>query len=74
MSAPCAHQPLAPAHASGMSANGRKLVARIVNAVRGWNTRYRTRVRLADLDDRTLQDIGLTRHEARIESSRPFWQ
>ncbi|WP_170460446.1 DUF1127 domain-containing protein [Ruegeria arenilitoris] len=28
---------------------------------------------LARLDDRALQDIGITRSEALTEASRPFW-
>ena len=43
---------------------------------RGWTVcaaRWRQRRDLADLDDHILRDIGITRDEARRESSRPFW-
>ncbi len=33
----------------------------------------RERRRLAELDDRQLRDIGLTRHEAAREARRHFW-
>lgn len=34
---------------------------------------YRQRRALARLDDRALDDIGLTRAEAEAESRRPIW-
>lgn len=34
---------------------------------------HRQRQFLARLDDRTLQDIGLTRADALAEAARPFW-
>lgn len=73
MSAPSFHQPLAPAHASGIAAFGRKLARNVLVVVRAWHERNRTRHRLAELDDRTLHDIGLTRAEALAESRKPFW-
>ena len=33
----------------------------------------RTRLGLGRLDDHLLADIGLTRHEARTEATRPVW-
>ncbi|WP_102107843.1 DUF1127 domain-containing protein [Oceaniglobus roseus] len=33
----------------------------------------RQRRTLRDLDDAMLRDIGLTRHEALLESQRPLW-
>jgi uncharacterized protein YjiS (DUF1127 family) len=33
----------------------------------------RSRRKLAELDDRCIADIGLTRVEARYEAARPFW-
>jgi uncharacterized protein YjiS (DUF1127 family) len=35
--------------------------------------RQRTRRVLAQLDDRLLHDIGITREEARREAEKPFW-
>ncbi|MEZ5796698.1 MAG: DUF1127 domain-containing protein [Paracoccaceae bacterium] len=34
----------------------------------------RQRARLAQLDDRALRDIGITRAEAEAEARRPAWQ
>jgi len=38
-----------------------------------WGERRRTRIALEKLDDRLLQDIGVTPREARKEVHRPFW-
>ena len=39
-----------------------------------WDTRYRTRKQLGKLTDQHLSDIGLTRHDARAEILKSFWQ
>lgn len=36
--------------------------------------RQRQRQRLAELDDRALADIGLSRAQARFEADKPFWR
>ncbi len=36
-------------------------------------TLWRSRQHLKSLDDRALQDIGLTRAEADAEATRPIW-
>ncbi len=36
-------------------------------------TLWRSRRQLKSLDDRALQDIGLTRAEADAEATRPIW-
>jgi uncharacterized protein YjiS (DUF1127 family) len=36
--------------------------------------RRRQRLALAELDDRLLADIGVSRTQARREASKPFWQ
>ena len=36
-------------------------------------TLWRSRQRLKSLDDRALEDIGLTRAEANAEATRPIW-
>ena len=36
--------------------------------------RSRGRSSLTELDDRLLRDIGISRAEARRESSKPFWR
>jgi uncharacterized protein YjiS (DUF1127 family) len=39
-----------------------------------WHDAARSRQTLDELDDHLLRDIGLTRAEARRESSKFFWQ
>ena len=41
-------------------------------AVRRWHDLARQRRHVADLDDRMLQDIGITR--ADVEEAVPFWR
>ncbi|MEM8742477.1 MAG: DUF1127 domain-containing protein [Pseudomonadota bacterium] len=38
-----------------------------------WMARARSRADLATLDDHLLDDIGVTRADARREARRPFW-
>jgi len=39
-----------------------------------WIERSRQRRALANLDDRLIDDIGITRSEAARESANPFWR
>lgn len=39
-----------------------------------WMERARTRRQLRALDDRILEDIGMTRDQAAAESAKYFWQ
>jgi uncharacterized protein YjiS (DUF1127 family) len=38
-----------------------------------WRLRARSRNELKNLSDRTLRDIGVSRFEAELEASKPFW-
>jgi len=49
-------------------------LAILSRAVRVWRILKRTRRRLAELDDRQLRDVGLTRGQALREHSKPFWK
>ena len=49
---------------------GRALVAWLQAA----HERRCQRRALADLDDRSLRDIGLSRHQAEREAAKPFWR
>ena len=40
---------------------------------RAWRN-FTTRRDLADLDDRMLQDLGISRAQARFEANRPIWR
>jgi uncharacterized protein YjiS (DUF1127 family) len=42
--------------------------------LREWRRRSRERAQLAELDDRVLKDIGLTRADAEFLSNKPFWR
>jgi uncharacterized protein YjiS (DUF1127 family) len=44
------------------------------NLLSRWLDAWRSRQTLDELDDHLLRDIGLTRAEARRESSKFFWQ
>ena len=46
----------------------------IVATLGAWRARARQREALAALDDRLLDDIGLTRAQARSEFDKPFWR
>jgi len=39
----------------------------------GWWHNIRSRAELESLDDKCLQDIGLTRCSADFEAAKPFW-
>jgi uncharacterized protein YjiS (DUF1127 family) len=49
-------------------------VRQMVHQVHGWIEQSRQRQALQDLDDRLLNDIGLSRDEARRECAKLFWQ
>jgi uncharacterized protein YjiS (DUF1127 family) len=42
--------------------------------LREWRRRGRDRAELARLDNRMLQDIGLTRGDAEFLINKPFWR
>lgn len=48
--------------------------ARLSALLNLWLQRARQRRQLADLSDRQLDDIGLSRTQAAHEAAKPFWQ
>ena len=46
----------------------------VVATLREWRRRSRARAELAELDDRMLKDIGLTRADAEFLANKPFWR
>lgn len=50
------------------------LTRRIAAAVTAWRDRARERDVLAGLDERLLNDIGVTRADVMREVSKPFWR
>lgn len=50
-----------------------RVAAHVFTALLDWQERARQRYRLAELDDRMLKDIGLTRADVAREVEKPFW-
>jgi len=42
--------------------------------IRNWIDQSRTRTALANLDDRLLDDVGISRAQAAGEIAKPFWR
>ena len=53
---------------------GDGLVTRLLDQVINWLERSRQRRQLAELDDRLLRDIGVSRAEVEHEIAQPFWR
>lgn len=51
-----------------------RTVAAWQEKLRRWQRMRRARHALAQLDDDTLRDVGLTRTQAASEARRPFWR
>ena len=49
-------------------------VNRAIRVLFVWQERSRSRFELAQLNDRMLRDIGLSRVDALREASKPFWR
>ena len=47
---------------------------RVFATLREWRRRARDRACLAELDDRMLRDIGITRTDAEFLINKPFWR
>lgn len=52
----------------------RDTLERLVQLLRLWHQRSRTRRQLAALDDRLLTDSGISHSERMDELSKPFWR
>jgi uncharacterized protein YjiS (DUF1127 family) len=50
------------------------LVATVLHLAAEWHRRARSRAVLAQMSDRDLRDIGITRAEVARESAKPFWR
>ena len=51
-----------------------RLFGRLLDTLECWYQRHRQRTALAELDDRLLDEIGLTRHDVSREVRKFFWQ
>jgi uncharacterized protein YjiS (DUF1127 family) len=47
---------------------------RLLSILALWQHRHRSRRRLAALDARELEDVGLSREQCRDECGKPFWR
>ena len=47
---------------------------RLVETLLLWHERSRQRMALAELDERTLRDLGLSRGQVAAETGKLFWQ
>jgi len=52
---------------------GARLV-RPLNVLAAWRANARERAVLAEMDDRLLTDIGVSRAETWVEVEKPFWR
>lgn len=59
---------------SGLTAGRPGLLGRISDTIRLWRLRSRERQAFAQLDQRDLRDIGLSRWEVEQEMVKPFWR
>lgn len=50
------------------------LVNRAITVAMAWQRRQHERRHLSELDERLLRDMGLSRADVIIESSKPFWK
>jgi len=48
--------------------------AGILATLRVWTERWRHRVRLRELDDSMLRDVGISRADVEREAAKPFWR
>ena len=64
--------PLAPRHTSLAMAGG--AWAQLRATLRLWRRRSRERAQLARFTDLDLHDIGVSRCDAEMELSKPFWR
>ncbi|HSS63103.1 MAG TPA: DUF1127 domain-containing protein [Gammaproteobacteria bacterium] len=51
-----------------------RLIRSLLHTLSCWHQRSLQRAALAELDDRMLKDIGLTRADVAREIHKPFWQ
>lgn len=63
-----------PAHAPEFTERKAPFLGRALAALATWRRRAATRRALAEMSSRMLDDIGLSRFDAEVEASKPFWR
>ncbi len=51
-----------------------RLISKSAKTVLQWQDRFSQRLRLTELDDRLLRDVGLSRGDVAYEAAKPFWR
>jgi len=54
--------------------SGRHMLSSLVRTIEIWLIRQQERQELSSLDDRLLDDIGMSRGDALWEAVKPFWR
>lgn len=47
---------------------------RLLATLIAWQQRYELRRHLLEMDDHLLEDVGISRDQARQEAAKPFWR
>ncbi len=55
------------------AASVKEAIIGVFMVLQNWQVRALMRHRMADLDERLLDDIGLTREQVETEAEKPFW-
>jgi uncharacterized protein YjiS (DUF1127 family) len=50
------------------------ILASLIETIAVWIMRRRQRQALSELDEHLLNDVGLSREQARREAAKPFWK
>jgi len=50
------------------------ILSKLTSYWRRYHTHYATRRQLASLSDEQLDDVGISREQALLESRKPFWK
>jgi uncharacterized protein YjiS (DUF1127 family) len=63
-----------PGHVGPTVATGRHMLTSWARTIEIWLIRHQGRQDLSSLDDRLLEDIGISREDALWKASKPFWR
>ncbi len=63
-----------PVRASSIVATGRHMLSNWTTMIGIWLNRRQGRQDLSELDDRLLEDVGISREDALWKAGKPFWR